>query len=90
MKVTAFNGSPRGDGNTALLVNHVFSDLEKEDIDTELVQLAGKSTNLFFLKYSLQLRMRKRIFKQLIGNVLMALCIRMTIHGLITGNPPFA
>ena len=42
MKVTAFNGSPRGDGNTALLVNLVFSELEKEGIDTELVQLAGK------------------------------------------------
>jgi len=42
MKVVAFNGSGRKDGNTALLVGHVFEELEKEGIETELVQLAGK------------------------------------------------
>ena len=42
MKVTAFNGSARKDGNTAKLVRHVFSELEKEGIETELVQLAGE------------------------------------------------
>jgi multimeric flavodoxin WrbA len=41
MKVTAFNGSPRKNGNTAILINHVFGELEKEGIKTELVQLAG-------------------------------------------------
>jgi len=42
MKVVAFNGSARKDGNTAILVNHVFQELEKQGIETELVQLAGK------------------------------------------------
>ncbi len=42
MKVVAFNGSARKDGNTAILVRRVFSELEKEGIDTELVQLAGQ------------------------------------------------
>ena len=42
MKVVAFNGSARKDGNTALLIKHVFAALEKEDIETELVQLAGR------------------------------------------------
>jgi multimeric flavodoxin WrbA len=42
MKVVAFNGSARKDGNTAILVNAVFSELKKEKISTELVQLAGK------------------------------------------------
>jgi len=42
MKVVAFNGSARKDGNTALLVGHVFRELEAEGIETELVQLAGK------------------------------------------------
>ncbi len=42
MKVVAFNGSARKDGNTTMLVNYVFAELEKEGIDTELVQLAGK------------------------------------------------
>ena len=42
MKVLAFNGSPRKDGNTAILINHVFRELEKEGLETELVQLSGK------------------------------------------------
>lgn len=42
MKVIAFNGSARKDGNTAALVKHVFQELEKEGIQTELVQLVGK------------------------------------------------
>jgi multimeric flavodoxin WrbA len=42
MKVVAFNGSPRKDGNTTILINHVFHELEKEGIETELVQLSGK------------------------------------------------
>ncbi len=42
MKVVAFNGSARKNGNTAILVNHVFRELEKEGIATEMIQLAGK------------------------------------------------
>jgi len=42
MKVVAFNGSARKDGNTAILVKEVFKELKKAGIRTELVQLAGK------------------------------------------------
>lgn len=42
MKVTAFNGSPRMDGNTAHMIRHVFSALEREGIETELYQLGGR------------------------------------------------
>lgn len=42
MKVVAFNGSPRKDGNTTILINHVFREIEKEGVETELVQLSGK------------------------------------------------
>jgi multimeric flavodoxin WrbA len=42
MKVVGFNGSPRKDGNTTILINHLFRELEKEGIETELVQLSGK------------------------------------------------
>ena len=42
MKVVAFNGSARKDGNTAILVNVVFKELKKAGIKTELIQLAGK------------------------------------------------
>jgi multimeric flavodoxin WrbA len=41
MRVVAFNGSPRKDGNTACLINHVFAALQKEGIETESVQLGG-------------------------------------------------
>jgi len=43
MKVVAFNGSARKDGNTAILVSTVLKELKKEGIKTELVQLAGKN-----------------------------------------------
>ena len=42
MKVVAFSGSARKDGNTAILVRHVFAKLEQAGIETELVQLAGE------------------------------------------------
>jgi multimeric flavodoxin WrbA len=42
MKVVAFNGSARKDGNTAILVKRVLEELEKEGIETKLVQLAGE------------------------------------------------
>lgn len=42
MKVTAFNGSARKDGNTAIMVKIVLRELESEGIETELIQLAGK------------------------------------------------
>ena len=42
MKVVAFSGSARKNGNTAILVNAVFRELKKAKIKTELVQMAGK------------------------------------------------
>ncbi|HEY3396544.1 MAG TPA: flavodoxin family protein [Armatimonadota bacterium] len=41
MKVVAFNGSPRANGNTAHLLRHVFAPLEAAGIETELVQIGG-------------------------------------------------
>ena len=43
MKVVAFSGSARKDGNTAFLVRRVFAELESEGIETELVQLYNKN-----------------------------------------------
>jgi multimeric flavodoxin WrbA len=43
MKVIAFNGSPRKDGNTNILVNYVLRELEQEGIETELIHLGGQS-----------------------------------------------
>ncbi len=41
MKVVAFSGSGRKDGNTAILLRVVLDELAKEGIETELIQLAG-------------------------------------------------
>lgn len=41
MKVVAFNGSPRREGNTAVLLGAVLRELEGQGIETELVHLNG-------------------------------------------------
>ena len=42
MKIIAFNGSARKDGNTAILIRRVLQVLESEGVETELIQLAGE------------------------------------------------
>ena len=42
MKVVAFNGSSRKDGNTAILLRRVLAELEAGGVETELVQLHNK------------------------------------------------
>jgi len=42
VKVVAFNGSARKDGNTAMLIRRVLQVLEEKGIETELIQLAGE------------------------------------------------
>ncbi len=43
MKVLGINGSPRKDGNTAIMVRTVLDELEKEGIEAELYQFSGKT-----------------------------------------------
>ena len=43
MKVVAINGSARKDGNTAILINRALAALEAEGIETEMIQLSGKT-----------------------------------------------
>jgi multimeric flavodoxin WrbA len=42
MKVVAFNGSPRKEGNTFQSLQVVMAELQKEGIETELIQVGGK------------------------------------------------
>ena len=42
MKIVAFNGSPRKEGNTARAIRIVLAELEREGIETEFVQLGGR------------------------------------------------
>lgn len=45
MKVVAFNGSPRKSGNTAILIDEIFSILKEEGIETEKIQLGNKKVH---------------------------------------------
>lgn len=42
MKVVAFNGSPKKDGNTSILLNEALKCLEEQGIKTELVHVGGQ------------------------------------------------
>lgn len=42
MRALAINGSPRAEGNTALLLQTVLGELEAEGIETEQIQIGGK------------------------------------------------
>jgi multimeric flavodoxin WrbA len=43
MKVIGINGSPRKEGNTALLIQTVFNELNQQGIDTEMISLASQN-----------------------------------------------
>lgn len=45
MKVLAINGSSRKNGNTAIALNTIMEELEKQGIETEMIQLAGTTIN---------------------------------------------
>lgn len=45
MNVIAINGSARKNGNTASLINEIFNVLQKQNINCEMIQLAGEQVN---------------------------------------------
>jgi multimeric flavodoxin WrbA len=45
MKVVAFNCSPRKDGNTSILINTVFKELEKHNIETKQIQFGPQKVS---------------------------------------------
>jgi len=88
MKVIAFNGSPRKDGNTTILINHVFRELEKEGIETELVQLSGKKIHGCIACYKcFENKDQRCAVKDDIANE----CIEKMIkaEGIILGSPVY-
>ena len=88
MKVVAFNGSPRKDGNTFILINHVFHELEKEGVETELVQLSGRAIRGCIACYKcFENKDRQCAVKDDIANE----CIEKMIkaEGIILGSPVY-
>jgi multimeric flavodoxin WrbA len=88
MKVIAFNGSARKDGNTAILIRRVFAELEQEGIETELVQLAGQTIRGCTACGQCYKNRNKRC---VIANDIVNDCIEkmLTADGIILGSPTY-
>jgi len=88
MKVVAFNGSPRRDGNTSLMIKTVFNELEKENIDCELVNLAGKSIHGCIACYKCVDNQDKRCA---VKNDILNECIEKMLEsdGIILASPTY-
>jgi len=88
MKVVAFNGSPRKDGNTTILIQQVFDELEKEQIETELVPLSGKKIHGCIACYKcFQNKDQRCAVKDDVANE----CIErmMKADGILLGSPVY-
>jgi multimeric flavodoxin WrbA len=88
MKVVAFNGSPRKDGNTVALIRHVLAPLEAEGIETEMVQLGGEHIHGCVACYGCFASKDKRCVK---GDDLANECIARIVaaDGVILASPTY-
>jgi len=88
MKVVAFNGSARKDGNTAILLNAVLDEIRKEGIETELYQLAGKKIQgcIACMKCMKNKDRRCAVTKDIVNE-----CIAKMIEadGILLGSPTY-
>jgi len=88
MKVVAFNGSARKTGNTAILVNRVLKEIEKEGIQTELVQLSGEKIKGCIACYKCFENKDQRCS---VNNDILNSCIEKMIdaNGIILASPTY-
>ena len=88
MKVIAFNGSARKNGNTEILINHALEEIKKEGIETELIQLAGKT-----MKGCIACRKcaENKDRRCAVDNDFLNTCLEMMIpaEGIILGSPTY-
>jgi multimeric flavodoxin WrbA len=88
MKVIAFNGSARKEGNTAILLNLVLDELKAEGIETELYSLAGKPVQGCIACFKCFEKKNKRcnVDKDIINE-----CIQKMVEadGILLGSPTY-
>ena len=88
MKVIAFNGSARKEGNTAILLNLVLDELKAEGIETELYSLAGKPVQGCIACFKCFEKKDKRcnVDKDIINE-----CIQKMVEadGILLGSPTY-
>jgi multimeric flavodoxin WrbA len=88
MKVFAVNGSARKDGNTAILLSTVMGELNREGIDTEMVQLAGQQLHGCIACYKCFKNKNKRCVQD--KDVLNSLIEKMLeADGVLIGSPTY-
>lgn len=88
MKVVAFNGSPRRNGNTSILIEEMSKIFRAEGIDTEVVQIGNKPVHgCTACGKCREIQDRKCHIK----NDLLNLCIEKMIEadGIIFGTPVY-
>ena len=88
MKVVAFNGSPRKDGNTAFLLRKVLAPIARAGIDTELVQVGGQTVHGCTACYHCaEAKNRRGVIEDDMVNV----CIEKMLEsdGIIMGSPTY-
>lgn len=88
MKVTAFNGSARKDGNTAIMLEVALQELNKQGIETELYQLAGKQIHGCIACYKcMENKDRRCAVKKDVANE----CIEKMLasDGILLGSPTY-
>jgi multimeric flavodoxin WrbA len=88
MKVIAFNGSARKEGNTAVLLNLVLDELKAEGIETEIYALAGKPIQgcIACMKCFEKKNQRCNVDKDIVNE-----CIQKMIEadGILLGSPTY-
>jgi len=87
MKVIAFNGSPRKEGNTYHAIQTVFEELRKEGIETELIQLGGSDIKGCRACYKCFERKNKRCIQEDVLNSFVEKMIEA--EGIIIGSPTY-
>jgi len=88
MKVIAFNGSPRKDGNTSILINHVLKKVEEAGFDTEKINIAGKINRGCTACMKCRENLNKRCF---FDDDIVNDCLEKMIEadGIIIGSPTY-
>ena len=88
MKVVAFNGSARKDGNTSILINLALAEIEKEGIETEVINLQGKKIRGCLACYKCADNKNQRCS---VANDVLNECIEKMIaaDGIILGSPTY-
>ena len=88
MKVVAFNGSPRKDGNTSILIRTVLEAIEGQGIETETVQVGGKSIRGCIACYKC---FENKDWHCAVGKDMLNDCVdrMLTADGIILGSPVY-